>query len=117
MKIRDLQIGMKSVDVKGRVIEKSETMEGYTRYGMPFRLAYVTISDGTGAIQLNLWNQQMLGIVVGDTVHLENASINQYKGVKQLSVGKRRGKISVVKSDKSRKRAHKDMSGIKEQGM
>jgi len=79
-------------------------MEGYTRYGTVFRLAYATISDGTASIQLNLWHQQMLGIAVGDTLYIEKATITQHKGVKQLGVGKRRGKISVVKSDTRRKR-------------
>ena len=99
MKICDLHIGMKYVDVEGKVIDKSETMEGYTRYGTVVRLAYATISDGTGSIKLNLWNQQMLGIVVGYTVQIENASVRQFKGTKHLSVGRRRGTISVVPSD------------------
>jgi replication factor A1 len=103
MKICNVHIGLKYVDVEGKVVEKSDTMEGYTRYGSVFRLAYATISDGTGSIKLNLWNQQMLGIAVGDTLHIEQASITQHKGVKQLGVGKRRGTIFVVKSDTRRK--------------
>jgi len=45
----------------------------------------------------------MLDIVVGDTVHIENASVKQFKGAKHLSVDRRRGTISVVTSDAAHK--------------
>jgi len=72
-------------------------MEGYSRHGTVFRIAYALISDGTASIKLNLWNQQINGISVGDTIRIENATVHQYKGVKQLNVGRRVGKISIVK--------------------
>ena len=89
---------MKNIDVKGKIVEKSETREVYSRYGYNVhRVSYAKISDGTGSIRLILWNEQIDGISVGDTVQIENGYVSRFRGVSQLNVGKRRGKMSVVK--------------------
>jgi len=86
--IKDLRIGMKSVSLKAEVVEVSDTSFVVTRYGNYASVANALISDETGKIRLCLWNEQIKSVVVGDTVHVENARISAYKGEKQLRIGK-----------------------------
>lgn len=87
---------MKNIEVKGKIVEKSDTMEGYSRYGF-HRLSYAKMSDDTGSIKLILWNNQIHEVSVGDTIQIKNGHVSKFKGVSQLNVGKRTGKILVIK--------------------
>ena len=98
MNIGELRVGMKNIDVRGKIIEKSETREVYSRYGFNVhRVSYVKISDDTGSIKLILWNDQIESVSAGDTIQIENGYVSQFRGMDQLNVRKRSGKISVVK--------------------
>lgn len=96
LKIRDFQVGMKNIDVEGKIIEKSDTSEVYSRYGYVHRASYAKISDETSSIRLILWNEQIDGISVGDVVQIKNGYVSQFRGVDQLNIGKRNGKITVI---------------------
>jgi replication factor A1 len=96
--IRELKVGMKNIDITGKVVEKSETREVYSRYGFNVhRVSHAKISDATGSIKLILWNDQIDSVSVGDTVHVENGYVSQFRGIDQLNVRKRTGKISIIK--------------------
>ncbi|MEM2094369.1 MAG: OB-fold nucleic acid binding domain-containing protein [Candidatus Bathyarchaeia archaeon] len=98
MNICDLTVGMKNVNVEGEVAHKSETMEVYSRFGNKVnRVANVTLRDHTGSIKLILWNEQINGVAVGNIIRIENGYVTEFRGEKQLNVGKRTGKISVVR--------------------
>jgi len=98
LNIRELKVGMKNIDITGKVVEKSETREVYSRYGFKVhRVSHAKISDTTGSIKLILWNDQIDSVSVGDTVHVENGYVSQFKGIDQLNVRKRTGKISIIK--------------------
>ena len=89
---------MKNATVKGKVVEKSETREVYSRYGYKVhRVSYAEISNGTGSIRLILWNEQIDSVSIGDTVVIENGYVSQFRGMTQLNVGKRSGEISVLR--------------------
>ena len=73
MQIKNLETGMRQVNVKAQVIEKSATREVYSRYGYNVhRVANAIITDETGTIKLVLWNEQIDAVSVGDTIHIEN---------------------------------------------
>ncbi|MDQ1280286.1 MAG: hypothetical protein QG670_1549 [Thermoproteota archaeon] len=98
MNIGELKVGMKTVNVKGKVTEKSETSEVYSRYGYNVhRVANAVLSDDTGSIKLVLWNEQIDVVGVGDTIDIENGHVTQFRGETQLNVGKRHGKLNVTK--------------------
>jgi len=98
MNISELRVGMKNVSVKGRVVEKSETSEVYSRYGYNVhRVVNAKLSDDTGSIKLVLWNEQIDIVNVGDTLQIENGHITQFRGETQLNVGKRYGRLNVIK--------------------
>ncbi len=101
MQIKELKTGMKQVNVTGKVVEKSASREVYSRYGYNVhRVANAVISDATGSIKLVLWNEQIDGVSVGDTVQIENGYVTAFRGEIQLSVGKKYGKLNVVKGGK-----------------
>jgi ssDNA-binding replication factor A large subunit len=88
---------MKNIDVKGTITEKSETREVYSRYGYNVhRVSYAVLSDGANTIKLILWNDQIDQVSIGDTIQIENGYVSQFRGITQLNVGKRNGKIIIV---------------------
>ena len=96
-KIRDLKVGMKNVDVRGKVNSKSNTMEVYSRFGNKVnRVVNAVIADDSGSVKLILWNEQIDGVNVGDTVQIDNGHVTIFRGEQQLNVGKRTGKLSVA---------------------
>lgn len=96
--IRDLNVGMKNVNVKGKIVSKSDTMEVYSRFGNKVnRVANTQIADESGSIKLILWNEQIDNVGVGDTIQIDNGHVTIFRAEKQLNVGKRTGKLSVLK--------------------
>jgi len=96
--IADLHIGMRGVNLEARVTEKSLSRRVYSRFtSSPLNVAVITVEDSTDSIQLNLWNEQIDSISVGDRIQIENVRVGRYKGTKQLLFSKRRSKLSVIK--------------------
>jgi hypothetical protein len=98
MQIKDVALGVKWVNLKAKVIEKSIAKTVFSRYGgNPLGLSNSTISDGTGSIKFPLWNGQIDMVSIGDTVHIENGRVKAFRGELQVSVGKS-GKLTVVEN-------------------
>ena len=93
--IKELEDGMKRVNVEGKVVEKGEPREVKARYSNDtLRVATAVIADETGSINLTLWNEQINQVNVGDNVKIENGYVTSFKSDKQLNVGKF-GKLTV----------------------
>jgi len=98
MQIKDVGLGVKWVNLKARVVEKSITRTVFSRYGNnPLGLSTSTISDGTGSIKLPLWNSQIGIVSIGDTIQIENGRVGTFRGELQVSVGKT-GKLTVIEN-------------------
>ena len=95
MKIIELKLGMKRVELTAKVIEKSDPREVTTRFGDTSRVATAVVQDDSGTIKLSLWNETIDQVNVNDTVKIENGYVTTFKGETQLNVG-RYGKLSVV---------------------
>ena len=96
MKIKDLQNGMKSVDVEGKVIEKTETREVRSRFGdKTYNVATAIVEDETGTIKLTLWNEQISQVNVNDKIKVENGYVTSFRGEIQLNIGKYGGELTV----------------------
>jgi len=89
MQIKDLQVGMKKVSLKAKVLEVSKPTFVVTRFGNYASVANAMVSDDTGKIKLCLWNDQINSVAVGDTVQIENARISAFRNERQLRVGKK----------------------------
>ena len=95
MKIKELRNGMKRVNVKAKVVEKSAPREVLSRFSdTTHKVATAIIADDTGTIKLTLWNDQIDQVDVNDTVKVENGYVTSFKGEIQLNVGKY-GKLTV----------------------
>ncbi len=94
MQIRDLRVGMKKVNVSAQVVEISEPREVISRFdGSTNRVATATVKDDTGTMKLSLWNEHIDQVSVGDSISIENGYVTEFRGEKQLNVG-RYGKLS-----------------------
>jgi replication factor A1 len=87
--IKDLRTGMNHVNLRAKILEVAEPRHVVTRYGNSAVVAKVLIGDETGTIKLCLWNGQINGVSVGNTVQIENAQASLFRGERQLSLGKK----------------------------
>lgn len=97
VQIKDINAGVKRVNLMAKVVAKSDTRNVFSRFGDPVALSTATISDGTGSVRLPLWNTQIDRVSIGDTVQIENGRVRTFRGELQLSVG-RNSKLQVMKN-------------------
>ena len=89
VKIKELRDGMKRVNVKGTVTEKSDAREVTSRFkDQTYRVCTAVMSDETGTIKLTLWNDQIEMVNVNDIIRIENGYITSFRGEIQLNAGK-----------------------------
>jgi len=98
MKIRDVNSGVRWVNLKARVVEKPIARTVFSRFNNnPLGLSTSTISDDTGSIKFPLWNAQINMVSIGDTVQIDNGRVKTFRGELQVSVGKT-GKLTVIEN-------------------
>jgi ssDNA-binding replication factor A large subunit len=95
MQIKDVDMNVRKINLKAKVVEKMATRRVYSRSGTFHSLSTATICDNTGSIKLPLWDAQTEMISVGDTVQIENERVGKFRGELQVSVGKN-GKLEVI---------------------
>jgi replication factor A1 len=96
VKIKELQTGMKRVEVEADVVDKGNPRQVQSRMsGETFNVADVVVQDETGNIKLTLWNEQIDQVNVGDKIKIENGYVTSFKGEIQLNVGKY-GKLTIL---------------------
>ena len=96
--IGDLRFGLRGLSFKARVVKKSEVRAVTSRDGTGLLVCDVTLSDGTGEIPLAVWNNQIGTVSEGDTVQIENASVRSFRGKIQLSLTRKIGVLTVLRS-------------------
>jgi len=94
MKVSEIQRGMSSVAVEGKIVDISETREVNTRYGKK-NVADAIIEDDSGQIKISLWENQIENIHVGDKVSVSGAYVTEFRDTLQLNIP-RAGKLEVV---------------------
>lgn len=96
MEIKDLQNGMKRIEVEAQVVDKSPTRQVQSKFrDEVFNVADAIVQDDSGTIKLTLWNEQIDQINIGDKIKIENGYITSFKGEIQLNIGKY-GKFSIL---------------------
>ena len=105
--IRDLKIGMKRINLTGKVTEISKSNTIFSRLGEAKKVANAKLTDETGFIQLPLWNQQIQKVAPGDLIQIENAYVVYFRGKLQLRI---RGsdQLKVVKKGEPMKQPKKE---------
>jgi len=94
--ISELRYGLSGVSFKAHVVKKSEVRAVTSKDGNPLLVCSVTLSDGTGAIPLTIWNNQINTIREGDLVQVQNAKVGSFRGEIQLSLSRKTGVLSVL---------------------
>jgi replication factor A1 len=92
--ISDLRANMRGITVKAKIVEVPLRQLVNTRYGLGAYVSNILLADETGTIRLGLWNSQIDGVALGDTVNIEKAKVATFYGMLQLRIG-RSGTISV----------------------
>lgn len=88
MKISELRVGMKKVNVKAKVIEIPPRRLVQTMWGGRSYVSNAKISDETGSITLSLWNNQISRFNIGDEVEIVNGVVTNFAGKLQLRLRK-----------------------------
>lgn len=94
MKVRDIRYDSRRVNVEGTITRIGEPREVNLRTGGTARVAEAVLSDETGTIILNLWNDDIERVKEGDRVRIENGYVTTFRGEKRLNVG-RYGRLEV----------------------
>jgi replication factor A1 len=95
-KIKELQSGMKQVEVEADVVDKGNPRQVQSRFGNEtLNVADAIIQDYSGTIKLTLWNEQIDQVNVGNKIKIENGYVTSFKGEVQLNIGKY-GKLTVL---------------------
>ena len=95
MKIENLRVGMKKVNVIAKVLETSEPSKVHTQFRDNALVSNAWIGDETGKIMLCLWDQQVNAVSVGNCIEVKNAHVAMFKAKKQLRLGKN-GTITIL---------------------
>ena len=96
--IIELRKGMKNVNLKVKVTEKSEIMFRHSRYnGNPISLCIATVTDLSGSIKLPLWNGQIDSVSVGDEIDVKNAYVKMFQGRLQIVPSRKGGELIMIK--------------------
>ena len=95
MNIKELTPKMGNVELVAEIAEIGEVRE-FSKFGKAGRVATARLKDGTGEIELSLWNEQIDQFGKGDTIKVANGYVKEYQGEMQLTTGMR-GSIELVK--------------------
>jgi len=93
--VKDLRQGLKKVNLEAKVIQIEKPRMVHTQFGNNALLANALVEDETGKIKLCLWDQQVNAVSVGDVIQISNATVANFKGEKQLRLGKN-GTLKVI---------------------
>jgi len=102
LKIKDVLIGMRSVSITGRVLQKFDVKEFKTKAGKEGKVGSFTLADDTGQVRIVIWNEQVSileKLERGVAVKVVGAYSreNRFSGM-ELHLGNR-SKLEEVKSD------------------
>ena len=95
LKIENLRVGMKKINVSAEVLQVSEPSKVHTQFRDNAVVSNAVVGDETGKVLLCLWDQQINSVHVGDCIEIKNAHVAMFKGEKQLRLGKN-GKICLA---------------------
>jgi replication factor A1 len=95
LKIEDLRVGMKKINVNGTVKEVAEPSKVHTQFRDNAVVSNAVIEDETGKILLCLWDQQVNTVHVGDAIEVKGAHVASFKGERQLRLGKN-GSVTIL---------------------
>jgi len=97
LQIKDIDASVRRVNVKAKVVGKSNPRYVFSRFGDALTLSTATISDGTGSMRMSLWNAEIDRVSIGDTVQINDGRVRTFRGELQVSLG-RKGRLEVIEN-------------------
>ena len=94
MKIAELTVASRNVNITATVTQKEEPREVNTRNGV-MKVANAVIEDDSGSMKLTLWGDETEKVSQGAKIKIENGFVKEWNGEIQLSVGKF-GKLTIL---------------------
>lgn len=88
LNIRDLKPGMSRVNIKVKVVSVSELKHVTSGKGVEHEILELGVEDETGSMAMDLWNEKIIPLKVGDVLQIENGFVTSFKGVWRMNVGK-----------------------------
>lgn len=89
MKIRQLNDGMKRVELEVKLVELEDTREVKSRFiDKTYKVSKGIIADESGSVAITFWEQDIDRVHVGDTLTITNGYITSFKGEIQVNIGK-----------------------------
>ncbi len=85
MDIADLDVESEDVSLEARVVDIRTPRLVNGKYGQK-RITLATLDDGTGTIDVTLWEEQIDGLDEGATVRVEGAYTREWGGDLQLNI-------------------------------
>jgi len=73
------------------VVSKGEVRQ-FAKFGKDGRVCTCTIKDGSGEMQMTLWNDEVESVDVGDKLKITDGWVKEWNGNMQISAG-RSGKV------------------------
>ena len=93
MKVKELRIGSRGVNIDLKVVNKLDEREVTARLdGSTHKVADVLVGDETGVIIITLWDDLISQVEDGMGIRVENGYTSTFKGSLRLNVG-RYGKL------------------------
>jgi hypothetical protein len=99
LKIEDLRVGMKKVNLIAEVIQTETPAKVHTQFRTDAVVSNAVIADETGKILLCLWDQQINSVAVGDCIEVRNAHVAMFKNEKQMRLGKKGSVVVLEKTE------------------
>jgi replication factor A1 len=97
VKVAELNPSSRSVNVKAKVVSKSEVRSIATgRDGAPHNVCDALVGDETGCVYLTLWDDNIEKVSEGDTINVGNGYVTLFRGNMRLNIG-RYGTLEVAK--------------------
>lgn len=87
-----------NIEVEGIIKELSEPRTVKTKYG-DAQVCDAYLTDDQDRIKLTLWGDDIKKVNNGDKVQIRGGYTNEFRNEIQLSVPRKNGEITVVKSD------------------
>ncbi len=94
MKIKELKPNQAASLESAEVVEAGEVRE-FNKYGRSGKVCTLKLKDGSGQIDLTLWNDDVDKFAVGDKLKITDGWVKEWNGEMQISSGKN-GKIEKV---------------------
>jgi GNAT superfamily N-acetyltransferase len=87
--IKELSPNLGKIIVEGEIIEKAIPREVRSRRRwQTLVVTEATLKDDSDDVVLMMWNEQIKQGNVGDRVRIENGYVKNYRGMRQLNIGK-----------------------------